>query len=128
MLVAEPGSPALCCAMCSKRLDGVDLSLGMLEKAKEKNVYDRIHLGEMLSYMLDKSNSYDVILSAATLIHFGDLLPVFRAAASSLKDGGLFIFTVFRNESGGDEDFVVFRIGFLPEVAATLIVPTIFAG
>lgn len=91
----------------ANRLDGIDMSLAMLEEARKKNVYDHIYHGNLLPFMQDKPNSYDVITSAATLIHFGDLLQVFHAAASCLRDDGLFIFTLFANDSRNNQEVVV---------------------
>jgi len=49
---------------------------------------------------------YDAILAAATLIHFGNLQPLFQAASVCLRPKGLFVFTLFPNEPEGD-DFTV---------------------
>jgi len=91
----------------ANRLDGIDISSAMLEKATEKAIYDHTYRGDLLSFMQDNSDSYDVITCAATLIHFGDLAPVFQAAASALRDDGLFVFTVFANDSGHNNQEVV---------------------
>ncbi len=90
------------------RLDGVDMSASMLEKIREKAVYDNIYQSDLESLMANNPDHYDAITCAATLIHFGDLSPVFNAAAICLKKGGLFIFTVFQNdhEQGGQEVIV----------------------
>ena len=90
----------------ANRLDGIDMSSAMLEKAREKNIYDHTYLCDLLSFMADHSNTYDAIVSAATLIHFGDLTSVFHAAASSLRDDGLFVFTLFPNDSGPNDQEV----------------------
>jgi predicted TPR repeat methyltransferase len=55
--------------------------------------------------MLERPQAYDVVTCAATLIHFGDLRPAFRAATSTLRAGGAFVFTVFPHER--DDDFSV---------------------
>ena len=81
-------------------LDGIDLSVHMLEKARAKKIYDHLESGDMLTYMQSRPTAYDIITSAATLIHFGDLRPVFSAAATSLRDNGLFLFTLFPYEEG----------------------------
>ena len=57
--------------------------------------------------MVENSSRYDAITCAATLIHFGDLTPVFRAAASCLRDDGLFVFTVFANDDASHNQEVV---------------------
>jgi predicted TPR repeat methyltransferase len=85
-------------------LDGIDLSPAMLEKAREKGVYDRLDQADIVSFLAAHKGSYDAILGAAILIHFGDLQAVFQAAAQSLRANGLFIFTLFCND---DADFAV---------------------
>jgi predicted TPR repeat methyltransferase len=89
----------------SRRLVGVDLSATMLDRAKSKNVYDELHKGDLISFMLGCPRSYDVVTCAATLIHFGDLGPAFAAAGSALRVGGALIFTVFPHER--DDEFSV---------------------
>ena len=89
------------------RLDGVDLSPAMLEKAAAKSVYDRLFQADLLSVMGERAEGYDAVLGAATLIHFGDLKALFRAAASCLRARGLFVFTLFAHESGAGTDYAV---------------------
>ena len=90
----------------ARRLEGVDLSAAMLAKARAKNIYDRLEQTDLLSYLSAQSDSSDALLAAATLIHFGNLLPLFRAAALCLRPQGLFIFTLFPHEAN-DGDFAV---------------------
>jgi predicted TPR repeat methyltransferase len=85
----------------ANRLDGVDVSPAMLKKARAKNLYDRLAQGDLVSFLSEHKVRYDAVLGAATLIHFGNLQPLFQAAAICLRDQGLFVFTVF---SGGTED------------------------
>jgi predicted TPR repeat methyltransferase len=82
----------------SRRLTGVDLSASMLERAKSKNVYDELHQADLISFMLGRPQTGDVVTCAATLIHFGDLGPAFMAAGCALRAGGALVFTVFPNE------------------------------
>lgn len=77
------------------RLDGVDISPAMLEKAKAKGVYDQLFQADLVPFMAGHKDSYDGILAAATLIHFGALEMLFRAASACLRDGGRFVFTFF---------------------------------
>lgn len=91
----------------ANRLDGVDMSPSMLEKAREKKIYDSLYRGDLESFMKDNPEKYDAITCAATLIHFGDLSPVFSAAAACLRNDGLFVFTVFQNDSDQDGKEVV---------------------
>ncbi len=85
----------------ARRLDGVDLSQAMLEKAREQGIYSNLYRADLVEFLLGRPASYDLVTSAATLIHFGDLKPVFEAAAASLRVGGLFAFTLFPNDDDG---------------------------
>jgi predicted TPR repeat methyltransferase len=87
-------------------LDGIDLSPAMLEMAKEKKIYDTLQQGDLVALLADRADRYDVVTAAGTLIHFGDLRPVFEAVASALRDAGLFVFTVFPNDDD-DNEFTV---------------------
>jgi predicted TPR repeat methyltransferase len=81
------------------RLDGVDISPAMLEKAKAKGVYDRLFKAELATFMAQHRDSYDAVLGAATLVHFGNLEALFQAASRCLRDKGLFVFTLFPHET-----------------------------
>jgi predicted TPR repeat methyltransferase len=84
------------------RLDGVDISAAMLEKAKAKGVYDGLFVADLAPFMAQHGERYDAVLAAATLIHFGDLKSLFQAAHGCLRDAGLFVFTLFPHEADAD--------------------------
>jgi predicted TPR repeat methyltransferase len=87
----------------ARRLVGVDLSQGMLAHAKEKNVYDALMKTELTEYLRDNSEAFDLIVSADTLVYFGDLKGVFAAAAGALRSNGILVFTLER-AVGGEAD------------------------
>jgi len=80
----------------ARRLTGVDLSEGMLAQAKEKGVYDDLVTSELTEYLDAHRGAFDLIVSADTLVYFGDLTGVASAAARALRPGGLLIFTLER--------------------------------
>ena len=86
----------------TRHLIGVDMSEPMLAQAQQKKVYDALHRGDLLDYLNRHRDSCDIIASAATLIHFGDLAPVFEAAAKCLRPGGLLACTLFPNDDDPD--------------------------
>ena len=78
----------------ARRLVGVDLSEGMLAHAKEKNVYHALMKAELTEYLRDNSEAFDLIVSADTLVYFGDLEGVIAACAGALRPNGLLVFTL----------------------------------
>jgi predicted TPR repeat methyltransferase len=78
----------------ARRLVGVDLSARMLAQARARNVYDELVKRELTAYLRDSNAAFDLIVSADTLVYFGPLEDVARAAAAALRPGGRIIFTV----------------------------------
>jgi predicted TPR repeat methyltransferase len=66
----------------------------MLDQAGERNVYDELVKCELTAYLAGCSETFDVIVSADTLVYFGPLEPVVGAAENALRPGGRLIFTV----------------------------------
>ncbi len=94
----------------ARRLEGVDLSPGMLERAQSTGCYDALEEAELTGFIGSRRDAYDVIVSADTFCYFGDLQEVMVAVAAALRTGGFFIFTVERAEEGNDTMPAGFRI------------------
>ena len=92
----------------ARRLVGVDLSEGMLAHAKEKNVYHTLMKAELTAYLCDNSETFDLIVSADTLVYFGDLKGVLAAFAGALRPKGLLVFTL--EHAAGDMADAGFRL------------------
>lgn len=80
------------------RLDGVDLSPAMVEKARLRGLYDNLWVEDLVAALAQRPDSYDLVVAADVLVYFGDLGPVLAAASQSLHRGGVFSFTVERAE------------------------------
>ena len=85
----------------ARRLTGVDLSAKMLDRARDKNVYDALVEGELTDCLRRTREAFDLIVSADALVYFGALDEVAAAAAMALKPGGDFLFTL---EDAADRD------------------------
>lgn len=84
----------------SARLAGVDLSPGMLERAKARGIYDTLVEGELTAFLAAHPACYHLIVSADTLIYFGALDEFTARAYAALRHGGWLVFTV---EDGADQ-------------------------
>ena len=89
------------------RLDGVDLSDEMLAHARRTGAYSSLIQGDLVEFLRQRPLCYDAVTCAGTLIHFGDLSRPFEAAAIALRDGGLFVFSLF---AAPVEDAAGFRL------------------
>ncbi len=75
------------------RLVGVDISPRMIEKARDRYVYDSLAVGDFGDVLRESSDAYDLILAADVLGYVGDLGDVFAGCAGALREGGRFAFT-----------------------------------
>lgn len=77
----------------ARHLVGVDLSPGMLAKARERKVYDDLLLGDVTLPLSTAPAAYDVIISADVFVYIGDLQRIFELVQVALKSGGVFAFS-----------------------------------
>ena len=87
----------------ARTLVGVDLSSGMLDKARARGHYDELVVMELCEFMRGRPAAFDIVLSADTLCYFGALEEAMAGARDCLRRGGLLGFTVERWESAGPE-------------------------
>jgi predicted TPR repeat methyltransferase len=88
---------------CAEHLTGVDLSSAMIEKARERGGYDELVVAELTEYLGRGAAQFDLIISADTLIYFGDLSALLLRAANALCSAGWFAFTVEKTDDDTDE-------------------------
>ncbi len=85
----------------ARRLDGVDLSRRMVEKARGRGLYDGLEVGDLLQALACRPDAYDLVLAVDVLVYFGDLSEVLTVTARALCPGGLFAFSVEAGEEPG---------------------------
>jgi predicted TPR repeat methyltransferase len=75
----------------TKMMVGVDLSPKMLEKAAQRQVYQRLECAEVLAAMqAEPEASFDVVVAADVFVYVGQLDAVVAQAHRVLRPGGLF--------------------------------------
>jgi predicted TPR repeat methyltransferase len=82
----------------ASQLIGVDLSPGMLHRAKYRDQYDELIEQDLNEYFRQVSNKCDLIVSADTLCYFGNLLDFLQLSYKALTAGGCIIFTAERHD------------------------------
>jgi predicted TPR repeat methyltransferase len=83
------------------RLAGVDLSAAMIAKARERNVYDELMIGDAVAPTRERPSAFDLIVAADVLVYVGDLGPLFAAVGTALTADGFFAFSVEACEGDG---------------------------
>ncbi len=83
-------------------LVGVDLSPGMVARARERGLYDALEAAEAAACLArSEPAAYDCILAADALCYIGDLGPIFSAGRRTLANAGLFAFSIETFEGEG---------------------------
>lgn len=90
----------------ARTLRGVDLSPRMIDKARERALYDTLEIADVVFSLASKTAAWDLAISTDVFIYVGELREVFAACANALRPGGMFAFSI---ESGDDVDTFVLR-------------------
>ena len=77
----------------SLNLHGIDISLNMLKKAKDKNKYNELIKGDFLEYLKKTENRYDLFIACDVFIYTGDIDETFRLIKKVSSKESYFIFT-----------------------------------
>jgi predicted TPR repeat methyltransferase len=91
----------------SRSLVGVDLSANMLDKARQRNLYDQLVRADLIDYLQDQQASCDLLAAADVFVYIGDLGPVFGRAMAAVRVGGMFCFSVEAGTDGISGNFAL---------------------
>lgn len=83
------------------RIDGVDLSQRMLDKARSRGLYDELTQADVVQHLQSTPRRYELVVAADVFIYIGELDPVF-AGVRRVMDEGVFCFSVEALEDGRD--------------------------
>ena len=85
-----------------RHLSGVDLSANMVALARQKHVYDALETGDLLGFLEQSAEHFDLFLATDVLVYLGDLRPLFDAVNRQAASAAWFLFSV---ERSGEADF-----------------------
>ena len=91
-------------------LDGVDISQKMLDVARKKKVYTHLYQKDLMEFLQDHENEYDLINAADVFTYFGALNNLFALLFTSLKPDGRVLFSISEN-SLNDQDYFLHLSG-----------------
>ncbi len=88
----------------NSQITGVDISAKMLEKAQEKNVYDKLIKSDITVCFSKIKSECNAVVSSDVFTYFGKLDSVFSEVGNLLKEKGVFVFT-FSSNSQNEKDY-----------------------
>ena len=77
----------------SRRLIGVDIADKMLSQARTKGFYDALIESDIVTYLADNQDRYQLAIAADVLPYLSELGPLFQIVHERLSDQGYFIFS-----------------------------------
>ena len=80
--------------LLSSNLTGIDLSVNMIAKAKELNIYDSLIVGDIVEVLSSSKDKYDLLIALDVLIYIGEVKAFFKAVRSCCNKNAFFIFSV----------------------------------
>lgn len=82
----------------STHLIGVDIAKKMISHAQARGIYDSLVQGELIDFLKQNHQHYDLVVAADVLPYFGDLDVLMQLISKRLSPHGHFIFTTEINE------------------------------
>jgi predicted TPR repeat methyltransferase len=79
----------------ARHMVGLDLSPGMLARARDRKLYDALHEVDLMDWLpTQPPESFDLACAADVLIYLGHLVPLFTQVARVLTPGGYFLLSI----------------------------------
>ena len=92
----------------TENLFGVDISKKMIEKAKNKNIYNHLETEDISIYLEKSQIKFDLFVSADVFVYMGDLEKIFSQISVRSNSNAKFCFSVEKCE---DVDFKLLTSG-----------------
>jgi len=92
----------------SENLIGIDISKNMISKAKNKEIYDRLIIGDIVDILRTSKEKYDLFISLDVFIYLGELSIIFNAVRNCSYNDAIFIFSIELQE---DKEYSLLKSG-----------------
>ena len=89
-------------------LTGIDLSARMIDRARERDVYGSLRVGDVVTSLEEDQGRYDLLICADVFPYIGNVQPLFSAVSRHARNGALFAFST---ELHPGEGFVLHPTG-----------------
>lgn len=86
----------------ASRLVGVDLAPRMVERTRQRGIYDEVAEADIVDFLGRHPQAFDGAIAADVLIYIGEAAEVFTAAHRALRPGGWFAFSIETNDKIGE--------------------------
>lgn len=83
------------------RLRGVDISPKIVEEAKKKRVYDILLVADIIEFLNDTDEKYDLFIATDVFIYRGNLKGIFESVQNRSLSGAYFLFST-EGHAGND--------------------------
>ncbi|MEJ2688964.1 MAG: tetratricopeptide repeat protein [Deltaproteobacteria bacterium] len=85
----------------TERMVGIDLSARMLREAEEKGIYDHLEQQDLVTYLKECGEFFDLFLLTDVLVYLGHLTDLFRAIGRRALPQALLLFSVEKGDGAG---------------------------
>lgn len=94
-----------------KRLVGIDLAPGMINQARQRQIYDQLIVGDLLGYLSEaEPKQFHLIAATDVFIYVGNLIPIFEHVSRIIEPEGWFAFSIEASQSEA-RDFTLDQTG-----------------
>lgn len=83
-------------------LIGVDLSTKMIEKARDKNIYDQLYATDIIEFLQAEKTLYDLFIAADVFSYIGELDKTFEVIAKRSEINATLAFSIEKIEGSKD--------------------------
>lgn len=80
----------------TEELTGVDISLKMLEKSREKEIYNDLVHRQILPFLTETKARYDLVIAADVFIYLGELTSLFPLLQQKTTDNSVIVCSIER--------------------------------